>query len=59
MTNIKWSDGKYIIEINETLEYDERDITKVQEKFNIDMLYNFAEAIKNACLMNGLINKNK
>lgn len=55
MANIKWENGKYVLEVNGTLEYDERDIAKVQEKFNIDMAFYFAEAIQRACLYNGLV----
>ena len=42
---------------NGTLAYEERDISKVQEKFNTDMTYYFAEAIRPACLNNGLMQK--
>ena len=59
MVNIKWEDGKYVIESNVILEYEERDIARVQERFNNDMAYYFAEAIQQACLNNGLILKNR
>ena len=59
MVNIEWKDGKYILHVSGTLAYGERDIAKVQEKFNTDMVYYFAEAIRQACLNNGLILKNR
>ena len=57
MVSIEWKDGKYILHVSGTLAYEERDISKVQEKFNTDMAYYFAEAIRQACLNNGLIQK--
>ena len=57
MIDIQCKDGKYIIDAKIHSEVDTNDITKVQERFTSDCVYEFAEAIREAVNVSHLVKK--
>jgi len=49
--------GKYEVKLSGKLTYDTRSITKVEEMFGVDMAAYFADAVREACVNNGIIAK--
>lgn len=44
--DIVFENGNYKVTVNGDLEYNQRDFAKVQEMFDVDMSYHFAEAVR-------------
>lgn len=51
--DIVFENGNYKVTINGDLEYNQRDFAKVQENFEVDMSYHFAEAVRSAFMNHG------
>lgn len=49
--------GKYVVKLSGELTYDTRSISKVEEMFGVDMAAYFADAVREACMNNGIIEK--
>jgi hypothetical protein len=49
--------GKYKVSLYGELTYDTRSISKVEEMFGVDMASYFADAVREACVNNGLVKK--
>ena len=57
MVDIQYKNGKYIIDAAIHSEVDTNDIAKVQEHFNSDCAFEFAEAMKRAVVCHMLASK--
>jgi hypothetical protein len=55
--SLVFENGKYVVKLNGELTYDTRSISKVEEMFGVDMASYFADAIREACLNNGVVIK--
>jgi hypothetical protein len=49
--------GKYKVKLSGELTYDTNSISKVEEMFGVDMASYFADAVREACVNNGLVKK--
>lgn len=49
--------GKYKVILSGELTYDTNSISKVEEMFGVDMASYFADAVREACMNNGIIKK--
>lgn len=53
--NVVFENGVYKVKLSGELSYDTRSIGKVEEMFGVDMAAYFADAIREACMNNGLL----
>ena len=54
MIDIVFEDGKYKVKLNGVFEYDKaRSIQEVQESFDVNIAYEFNEAVRHAFIING------
>lgn len=53
--DLVFENGRYVIKLSGELSYDTSSISKVEEMFGVDMSSYFADAVREACMNNGLV----